>query len=212
MTHALQGQLYIIAAPSGAGKTSLVSAISEMVDDLKVSISHTTRAMRPGEQDGQNYFFVDESRFVTMQQRGEFLESAKVFDHYYGTTHKWVVETLNQGIDVILEIDWQGARIARERIPQSVGIFILPPSLAALRERLKVRASDTEEIINGRMAKATQEMSHFGEFDYLIINDDFEVALQDLESIIKSQRLRQKDQATRHRDLITNLLHHEGLI
>lgn len=212
MTHALQGQLYIIAAPSGAGKTSLVTALSETIDDLKVSISHTTRAMRPGEIDGQNYFFIDEPRFLAMQQRGEFLESAQVFDHHYGTTHKWVVETLNQGIDVILEIDWQGARIARERHPKALGIFILPPSVEALRERLKVRASDNEAIINSRMAKATQEMSHFGEFDYLIINDDFEAALQDLESIIKSERLRQKDQAVRHRELITNLLHHEGLI
>lgn len=207
MAHALQGQLYIIAAPSGAGKTSLVTAISELVDDLKVSVSHTTREKRPGEVDGHHYFFTDEAKFEAMKSRGEFLEWAQVFDHHYGTTHKWVRETLDQGLDVILEIDWQGAKIVHGRMPESIGIFILPPSVAALRERLQVRASDDEAVIAGRMAKATREMSHYGEFDYLIINDDFEEALQDLEFIIKSQRLRQDRQSVRYRELITKLLH-----
>src|SRR5579872_6372932 len=147
MTHALEGQLYIIAAPSGAGKTSLVSALTELMPDVKVSISHTTRAMRPGEFDGHNYFFVDEAQFLAMQDKGAFLESAKVFNHYYGTTHKWVKETLSQGQDVVLEIDWQGARIVRERMPSAIGISILPPSVTALRERLLVRASDDTSVI-----------------------------------------------------------------
>lgn len=207
MIHTPAGQLFIIAAPSGAGKTSLVSALLESVPDLQVSISHTTRPKRPIEENGTNYFFVDERRFLDMQAAGDFLESAKVFGNYYGTSRKWVTEALNQGIDVILEIDWQGARLIYELMPQTVGIFILPPSMEILQKRLTERAADDPAVIESRMTQAAQEISHYGEFDYLVVNDVFEQALDELKLIIESQRLRTKRQELRHRDLIVSLLH-----
>lgn len=208
MTQSLQkGQLYIIAAPSGAGKTSLVSALLESLNDLCVSISHTTRPQREGEQDGENYFFTDAAEFKRMEAAGEFLESAEVFGHFYGTTRKWVNETLAQGQDVILEIDWQGARQIRELMPETVGIFIVPPSLEALKERLTVRAADDERVIQSRMAQARAEISHYDEFDYLVVNDVFETALKELKGILNAQRLRLGRQQVKFRDLLQGLLH-----
>jgi len=206
MIHTPQGQLYIIAAPSGAGKTSLVSALIEAVPDLQVSISHTTRPKRPIEENGTNYFFVDEPGFLNMQAAGEFLESAKVFGNYYGTSKKWVMEMLNQGVDVILEIDWQGGRQIRELIPSAVGIFILPPSMGALRQRLTERAADDPSVIEGRMTQASEEVSHYAEFDYLVINDLFEETLDSLQSIILAERLKMARQQAQHRDLLLSLL------
>jgi guanylate kinase len=206
MIHPPEGQLYIIAAPSGAGKTSLVSALVESVPDLQVSISHTTRPKRPIEENGCNYFFVDERRFLDMEAAGDFLESARVFGNYYGTSKKWVNEALSQGIDVILEIDWQGARLIRELIPSTLGIFILPPSLAVLRQRLTERAADDAAVIESRMRQASEEVSHYGEFDYLVVNDAFEEALEELRTIILAQRLRTPLQQVRHRELVVSLL------
>jgi guanylate kinase len=205
MIHTPQGRLFIIAAPSGAGKTSMVSAVVESIRDLQVSISHTTRPKRPTEENGVNYFFVDERRFLDMQAAGDFLESARVFGHYYGTSKKWVTESLNQGVDVILEIDWQGARLIRELVPSAIGIFILPPSLEVLRERLTVRAADHPSVIESRMQQATEEVSHYSEFDYLIVNDVFEEALKQLQAIILAQRLKTPYQQIRHRDLLLSL-------
>lgn len=206
MIHTPQGQLYIIAAPSGAGKTSLVSALVEVVPELQVSISHTTRPKRPTEENGANYFFVDERRFFDMQAAGDFLESARVFDNHYGTSKKWVIEMLNQGVDVILEIDWQGARQIRELVPEAVGIFILPPSLATLRERLTQRAADDPSVIESRMRQASEEVSHYKEFDYLVVNDVFEEALEALKSIILAERLKTARQQALHRDLLLSLI------
>ncbi|WP_257286347.1 guanylate kinase [Endozoicomonas sp. SESOKO1] len=183
------GKLYIIAAPSGAGKTSLVKAMVESTPHVRVSVSHTTRGIRPGEQDGVNYHFTSVEGFQDMLHKGMFLEHAEVFGNYYGTSAHWVREQLNKGEDVILEIDWQGAQQVRYLLPDAVSIFILPPSLDALRERLIGRATDDLSIIERRMSQAVDEMSHYGEFDYLVINDEFDLALRDLQTIIRSQRL-----------------------
>lgn len=206
MIHTPQGRLFIIAAPSGAGKTSMVSALVESVRDLQVSVSHTTRPMRPNEENGVNYFFVEETKFLAMQAAGDFLESARVFGHYYGTSKKWVSEALSQGMDVVLEIDWQGARLIRELMPQAIGIFILPPSIEVLRERLTIRAADDQAVIESRMAQATDEISHYAEFNYLIVNDVFEDALKQLRAIILAQRLKTPYQELRHRDLLLSML------
>jgi len=207
MTHTPQGQLYIIAAPSGAGKTSLVSALVESTPDIQVSVSYTTRPKRPNELDGTNYFFVDQAEFLRMQSEGDFLESAKVFDHYYGTSKKWVSESLSQGIDVILEIDWQGAQLTRELMGNTLGRFIWPPSLKALKSRLTERAADDEAVIASRMHQASEEVSHYDEFDYLVVNDNFEQALDDLRTIIMAQRLTKGVQQVKYRDLLNGLLH-----
>ena len=184
-----RGKLYIIAAPSGAGKTSLVKAMVESTPHVRVSVSHTTRAIRPGEKDGVNYHFVEQAKFQDLLNKGQFLEHAEVFGNYYGTSEAWVREQLETGEDVILEIDWQGAQQVRRLMPESVTVFILPPSLEALRERLIGRGTDDMEIIERRMAQAVSEMSHYGEFDYLVINDEFDLALRDLQTIIRSRRL-----------------------
>ena len=184
-----KGKLYIIAAPSGAGKTSLVKAMVQSTPHVRVSVSHTTRGIRPGEQDGVNYHFTTIDRFKEMLGEGVFLEHAEVFGNYYGTSEHWVREQLNRGEDVILEIDWQGGQQVRKLMPDSVSIFILPPSLDALRERLIGRATDDMDIIERRMSQAVSEMSHYAEFDYLVINDEFDLALRDLQTIIRSRRL-----------------------
>ncbi|MCW7555236.1 guanylate kinase [Endozoicomonas gorgoniicola] len=184
-----KGKLYIIAAPSGAGKTSLVKAMVESTPHVKVSVSHTTREQRPGEVDGVNYHFVSAEAFQKELGEGRFLEHAEVFGNFYGTSETWAREQLAKGEDVILEIDWQGAKQVRRLMPDAVSIFILPPSLEALRERLIGRATDDMEIIDRRMAQAVNEMSHYGEFDYLVINDEFDLALRDLQTIIRSRRL-----------------------
>ncbi|TNC80924.1 MAG: guanylate kinase [Oleiphilus sp.] len=201
-----QGQLYIISAPSGAGKTSLVKALLEKDPQVAVSVSHTTRAPRPGEVDGQNYNFVSKEQFEAMVKNGDFLEHAEVFDNYYGTSGPWVQQKLAQGLDIILEIDWQGARQVRSHHPEACSIFILPPSKAALRERLSSRGQDSQEVIDGRMDQAQSESSHYEEYDFLIINDHFDQALTELSELFSSQRLRLGRQKSLHQDLLNSLL------
>jgi len=201
-----QGSLYIFAAPSGAGKTSLVKALVETTANIEVSVSHTTRAPRPGEVDGVNYHFTDVAAFQAMVAQGAFLEHARVFDNYYGTARANIEQRLAAGVDVILEIDWQGARQVREQFPDSIGIFILPPSRQALEERLRGRGQDGDEVIARRMRDAESEISHYGEFDYLVINDDFATALVELAAIVTAQRLRTRVQAGRHQQMLQALL------
>ena len=200
------GNLYIISAPSGAGKTSLVKKLISTVKRLIVSVSHTTRQSREGEIHGKDYFFVNVDDFRAMQHEKAFLESAQVFDNFYGTAKKTVEANLAQGDDVILEIDWQGAQQVRELMPNSYSIFILPPSTQILRERLEGRGKDSVEIIQRRMQEAVAEISHYAEFDYLVVNDDFNTALNELESIIIANRLQQQSQAIKLKSLIHNLL------
>ncbi|MCG2582392.1 MAG: guanylate kinase [Marinobacter sp.] len=200
-----QGTLYVISAPSGAGKTSLVAEMLRNDEKLGVSVSHTTRPMREGEQDGVNYHFVSRDAFEAMIGRGDFLEHADVFGNYYGTSQVWVRETLAKGRDVILEIDWQGAEQVRRLIPECVGIFIVPPSPEVLRERLTGRGTDAPEIVERRLQEAADECSHAVEFDYLVVNDDFGVALDDLLAIVRGQRLRMAAQQVRHQDLLAHL-------
>jgi guanylate kinase len=200
------GTLYIVSAPSGAGKTSLLKALLENAQGIGLSVSHTTRAKRPGEQEGVHYHYVDEATFTQMVADQAFLEHAKVFDNYYGTSQAVVLAQLASGQDVILEIDWQGAQQVREHFPQAVGIFILPPSKDALRERLTDRGQDDTAIIDRRMRDAEAEMSHYHEFDYVVVNDEFEGALGELRAIITSQRLSISRQQVVLRDLIKALL------
>jgi guanylate kinase len=178
------GRLFVIAAPSGAGKTSLVKALLASEPRLRLSVSHTTRKRRPTEEDGREYHFVPVPQFERLVARGEFLEHARVFDNFYGTARRFVKEQLRQGHDVILEIDWQGAQQVRRAMPQCVSIFILPPSRRALAERLAGRATDPPEIIARRLRDAAADMSHYREFDYVIVNDDFAQAVSDLRRVI----------------------------
>ncbi|MGB4074408.1 guanylate kinase [Pseudomonas sp.] len=203
---ATSGTLYIISAPSGAGKSSLVKALIDSEAHIRVSVSHTTRAMRPGEVDGVHYHFVDHSQFTAMLEQSEFLEHAQVFDNYYGTSQRSLEKTLAEGIDLILEIDWQGAQQVRRLMPQSKSIFILPPTLEALRHRLTNRGQDSGEIIERRMREAVSEMSHYVEYDYLLINDDFSHALSDLKAIFRANQLLQGPQQQRHSGLLSELL------
>ena len=200
------GKLYIISAPSGAGKTSLVKQLIADVPDLTVSISHTTRQMRPGETHGVDYYFVGTEDFQLMQAKGAFLEHAQVFDNFYGTAQQTVVDNLNQGKDVILEIDWQGAEQIKKQLPDSLSIFILPPSTEVLLERLRNRGQDDEQIIARRMRDAVTEISHHAEFDYLVVNDDFALALAELKSIIIANRLGRERQVNRLQPLLASLL------
>ncbi len=200
------GTLFIVSAPSGAGKTSLVKALVDSTPGVCVSVSHTTREMRPGEQNGVNYHFVSHDEFLQMVGQNAFLEHAKVFANYYGTSQAWVEATLAGGQDVILEIDWQGAAQVRRLMPKSVSIFILPPSQECLLERLTGRGQDGEEVINARMAEAKSEMSHYLEADYLIINDDFDTALNEFQAILVAERARLEKQQHKHQSLLQNLL------
>lgn len=200
------GTLFIFSAPSGAGKTSLVKKLLEQTSHIGVSVSHTTRAPRPGEIDGKDYHFVSVEQFQSMVAEGGFLEHAQVFDNYYGTSQAWVENELKEGRDVILEIDWQGAAQVRRLIPDTVGVFIVPPSIEALRSRLNGRGQDCGSTIERRMKDARNEISHFGEFDYLIVNDDFENALAELRSIIIARRHRLNAQKARHANTIAQLL------
>lgn len=192
-----EGTLYIVSAPSGAGKTSLLKALVERDPRIRVSISHTTRAKRPGEVDGVDYHFVDVDLFARMIGEGAFVEHAQVFGNFYGTSEQAVREVLSTGDDVVLEIDWQGARQVRRRFPGAVSVFILPPTPEALRERLTGRGQDSAEVIERRMADARSEMEHYPEYDYLVINDRFEQALEELGAVVISQRLRGEAQARR---------------
>lgn len=201
-----EGTLYIVSAPSGAGKTSLLRSLLENAQGIGLSISHTTRARRPGEEDGVHYHYVDEPTFTKMVGDGAFLEHAKVFDNYYGTSEAAVLAQLASGQDVILEIDWQGAQQVRRHFPQAVGIFVLPPSKQALRERLTDRGQDDTTIIDRRMRDAEAEMSHYPEFDYIVVNDDFQTALHELRAIIASQRLTIRRQAVSLQGLLNELL------
>lgn len=201
-----KGTLYTVSAPSGAGKTSLVNALLQAADNVRVSVSHTTRPMRPGEKDGVNYHFVNHQTFQDMVNRGDFLEHAQVFTNYYGTSQAWVESTLAAGEDVILEIDWQGAAQVRKLIPDAVSLFILPPSRETLRERLKGRGQDEESIIDARMSEAENEISHYSEADYLIINEDFGKALDEFRAIVISQRLTLAKQSQKHQSLLKDLL------
>lgn len=201
-----KGCLYILSAPSGAGKTSLVAALLQQVPLLEVSVSHTTRAPRPGEQDGVNYHFVDKEAFQLLQQQGAFFESAEVFGNFYGTSQQTVETRLAAGVDVILEIDWQGAQQVRSKMPEAIGVFILPPSQQALRERLNARGQDSAEIIEGRMQQAISEMSHYPEYDYLVINDDFAQALEELKAIFMARRLELVTQQQRCAELLADLV------
>jgi guanylate kinase len=201
-----RGILYTISAPSGAGKTSLVKALLDHCPELTVSVSHTTRPQRPGEVDGVNYHFIDRTIFTEMVERGEFLELAEVFGNLYGTSQTWVEETLTAGRDVILEIDWQGAQQIRRLMPDSISIFILPPSLEALQERLQGRGQDDSTIIEKRMAQAHSEIAHYTEADYLVVNDAFDKALADLAAIIRAQTLQLKYQLGNLQSLLSNLM------
>lgn len=189
------GVLFVVSAPSGAGKTSLLRALIPTDDRLRLSVSHTTRPPRPGEQDGVHYHFVERARFEAMVGEGAFLEHAQVFDNLYGTAERSVRDQLAAGHDVVLEIDWQGARQVRARFPEAVTVFIAPPSVAALRERLSGRGQDGPEVIERRMRDARSELSHYGEYDYLVVNDLFEQALADLRAIVAAERLRLPRQA-----------------
>jgi len=203
---ATTGTLYIVSAPSGAGKTSLVKALVDAQPQVRVSVSHTTRAMRPGEVDGVNYHFVSREEFLARLERNEFLEHAEVFGNLYGTSQRWLEQTLAEGYDLILEIDWQGAQQVRRLMPQAKSIFILPPTQEALRQRLNNRGQDSDEIIEKRMREAVSEMSHYVEYDYLVINDDFAHALIDLQSIFRANQLKQQAQQRRHARLLSELL------
>jgi guanylate kinase len=206
------GTLYILSAPSGAGKTSLVKALRERMPEISLSVSHTTRAPRPGERDGVDYHFVDKPRFEAMVEAGEFLEHARVFDYFYGTSRSAVQAQLARGEEVILEIDWQGARQVRTHFPEAIGVFILPPSLAALRARLSGRGQDSGAIIERRMRDAVSEMSHFAEYDYLVINDEFQAALDELAALFVAGRLTLRAQRHRRAALLDSLMASGGPI
>jgi guanylate kinase len=200
------GTLYVISAPSGAGKTSLVKALLEQIGNIGVSVSHTTRVKREGEQDGVDYHFIAKELFISMVEQGAFLEHAQVFDNYYGTAIANIEAKLKQGEDVILEIDWQGAAQVRKQLPYSVNIFILPPSSQALEERLRGRGQDSDEIIARRMRDAKSETSHYSEYDYLVVNDEFDKALVELKSIVLARRSRYGAQTQRLSLLLKELL------
>jgi guanylate kinase len=196
----MSGDLFIISAPSGAGKSSLVSALLAQDKNLALSVSYTTRAPRPTEKEGREYHFVDARTFAAMLERGEFLESAEVHGNRYGTSRKWIADARGRGLDIILEIDWQGARQVRKAFPEAVSVFVLPPSpaLAELERRLRKRGQDNEEAIARRLANAREEMAHAAEFEYVIINKDFEEAKRDLSAIVRASRLSAERQRARH--------------
>ena len=212
ITAATPGNLFIVAAPSGAGKSSLIQALLARHPDgsMQVSVSCTTRAIRPGEQDGVHYHFISVPRFEEKIANHEFYEWAEVFGHFYGTSRTVIEQTLAQGIDVFLDIDWQGARQVRDAYPAARSLFILPPSLAVLEQRLRSRGQDSDAVIAQRMAKAQHEMSHYHEFDYLLINDDFATSLVNFEHIVLAQRQRMALQQSRHAIRLKDLLANGG--
>lgn len=201
-----KGTLFTVSAPSGAGKTSLLAALVRRLPDVQVSISHTTRAKRPGEKDGVDYHFVGETEFAGMIERAEFLEHARVFGNLYGTSQRWVEERLREGVDVVLEIDWQGAAQVHHLRPDCVRVFILPPSVDCLLSRLNDRRQDDAEVIQRRLSQAQEEISHYVEADFLIVNDRFDTALDELTAVVRAQRLRLDAQQDRYRELLGDLL------
>ncbi len=203
-----KGTLYIVSAPSGAGKSSLINALLETnpTYDMKVSVSHTTRGMRPGEENGVHYNFVSVEEFTDLVEQNAFLEHAEVFSNYYGTSRPWIEQQLNKGIDVFLDIDWQGARQIRKLMPTAKSLFILPPSKEELERRLNTRGQDSDAVIARRMEEARSEISHYNEYDYVIVNDDFDVALIDFKAIIRAERLKQDKQTAKYRSMLTALL------
>ena len=202
----MHGTLFVVSAPSGAGKTSLVQALIQTTPNIHVSVSHTTRQQRPGEENGVNYHFVSQDQFTAMLNENAFLEHAEVFGNLYGTSKQAVADKLAAGVDVVLEIDWQGAEQIRRQAPDAVSLFILPPSREVLEQRLIGRAQDPVEVIRKRMAQATEQVSHHVEFDYLIINDNFDKALREMQAVVLAQRLRITKQCERHGDLIRSLM------
>ncbi|MHB1174341.1 MAG: guanylate kinase [Sulfuriferula sp.] len=197
----IPGNLFIVAAPSGAGKTSLVRELLARDGRVRLSISYTTRAPRPGETDGHDYHFVSKEEFIAMLDAGEFLENAEVYGNYYGTSEHWIREAIAAGDDILLEIDWQGAAQVRRLFTEAIGVFIVPPSLEVLRHRLTGRGQDSAEVIERRMAAAREDISHVGEFDYVIINDDFAEAVADLCALFRTRRLKIARQLARHASL-----------
>lgn len=202
----MRGTLYIVAAPSGAGKSSIVNAVLARDSNICLSISFTSRAPRPGERQGEHYHFVEEAVFERMVQAGDLFEHARVHGDWKGTARQSVEPQLATGKDVLLEIDWQGARQVRSKVPGAVSVFILPPSRAALEQRMRTRGQDSEEVIARRLAAAREEMSHYGEFDYVIVNEHFAVAVDEMCAIFTASRLRREAQVARHGRLITALL------
>lgn len=200
------GNLFVVAAPSGGGKTSIVNALLERETAIRLSVSYTTRPPRPGEEDGVHYHFIDEPGFMARMAAGEFLENANVHGNWYATSSTWLKQQVASGHDVLLEIDWQGAAQVRGLIPSSVHVFILPPSLAVLRERLEKRGQDSQEVIARRLDAAQEEMRHCNEFDYVIINQEFATAVADLAAVVRASRLRSAQQRTRHASLVASLL------
>lgn len=200
-----QGNIFIVTAPSGAGKTTLVSGLLIADHGIQLSVSHTTRTPREGERDGVDYHFVSHAVFHQMLEAGEFLESAEIYGNFYGTSHAWIRKQLQKGQDILLEIDWQGAKQVRQIFPQAIGIFILPPSIGDLERRLRGRAKDAEEQILRRLRVAHEEMQHVEEFDYVIVNQHVDVAMRDIVSIIRAERLKFMYQASRQLDLMISL-------
>ena len=194
----MPGTLLIVTAPSGAGKTTLVSGLLARDANVRLSVSYTTRPPREGERDGQHYHFVDVGAFRALRDRGEFLEWAEVHGNYYGTSRSWLRDQIESGADILLEIDWQGAQQVRRAFPEAVGIFVLPPSFDELEQRLRGRGTDSDDVISRRLLGARGEMRHVGEFDYVILNDELEVAIDDLVSIVRASRLRYTRQKARH--------------
>lgn len=199
------GNIFLVVAPSGAGKSTLVNALLDRDSEIMLSVSYTTRPPRPGEQDGREYHFVSVDDFRARRARGEFLESAEVHGNYYATSRVWIDERIRAGHDVLLEIDWQGARQVKRHFPHAVGVFILPPSIDALEARLKKRGQDSPQVISRRLLAAGAEMAHAHELDYVIINEDFTVALSQLTAVVTAARLRYATQAARHHDLFVQL-------
>jgi len=205
----MSGNLFVVSAPSGAGKTSLVHALLKINPQIDLSVSYTTRDPRPGEQNGKAYHFVSRETFLAMAKRGEFLESAEVYGNLYGTSQTWIGHETAQGRDILLEIDWQGAAQVRRLFPECISIFILPPSLEALEQRLKGRGKDNDEVIAKRMAAVREDVAHIAEFDYVIINDNLDEALCELNAVVLSIKLRSGAQLTRYQTLINQLQHPE---
>lgn len=201
-----RANIFVFASPSGGGKTSLVKAVLQELNDIEVSVSHTTRAMREGEKDAQHYYFVDDAEFNELVKGNTFIEHATVFGYQYGTNRQQIERRLSLGTDVVLDIDWQGARQIKQHFNNVVSIFILPPSVDALKQRLTNRQQDDEHVISARMEKAQQEIRHYDEFDYLVVNDDFNAALEQVLQIIKSNRLKNQFQALKYQSLLSNLL------